>query len=129
MISLPLRETFHSGTIFLSEIEIFKFISMNKYFLHSKLTAKDGQAEKLTSLLLDAAKIVSPIPGCIMYVISKDKNDPDSTWVTEVWNSKQDHDQSLNNEQVKALISRAMPVLQGTPQKSQELEVLGGRGI
>lgn len=48
---------------------------MNKYLLHGKLTAKDGYGEKLTSILLDASKLVSTANGCILYVVSKDTVD------------------------------------------------------
>ena len=64
-----------------------------------------------------------------MYLISKDKTDDESIWVTEVWDSKEDHDNSLNTEAVKALISQAIPLIDGRPEKGQELEILGGKGI
>lgn len=102
---------------------------MNKYLLHGKLTAKDGYGEKLTSILLDASKLVSTANGCILYVVSKDTVDINSVWITEIWDSKEDHDNSLNVEGVKELISIAIPILDGQPQKGQELEVLGGKGI
>jgi hypothetical protein len=50
-------------------------------------------------------------------------------WVTEVWDSKEDDDNSLHVEGVRALISRAMPLLAGQPEKGQELEVIGGAGL
>ena len=102
---------------------------MTKYLLHSKLTAKDGYGEKLASILLDASKIVSTAKGCVLYVVSKDKADSNSVWITEIWNSKDDHDNSLKAEGVRELISQAIPILNGQPQKGQELEVLGGKGI
>ncbi len=102
---------------------------MNKYLLHGKLTAKDGNGEMLTSILLDASKLVSTAKGCIAYVISKDNNDKNAVWITEIWNSKEDHDNSLKVEGVKELISRAIPILDGQPEKGQELEILGGKGV
>jgi len=102
---------------------------MSKYFLHGKLTAKNGQAQILTSILLEASKMVSTAKGCKFYFISRDKNDENSVWVTEIWDSKEDHDNSLKTEAVRELISRAIPIIEGQPQKGQELEVLGGKGI
>lgn len=102
---------------------------MNKYFLHGKLTAAAGKGDELADILLEASKLVAAAPGCHIYLIGKDQNDPDSVWVTEVWDSKEDHDNSLKAEGVRALIARAMPLLGGPPQPGQELVILGGRGL
>ena len=102
---------------------------MSKYGLHGKLKSMAGDSAKLTRVLLEASKLVSTAKGCRLYLISKDKTDNDSIWVTEVWDSKEDHDDSLKAEGVKVLISQAMPLIEGTPEKGQELEILGGKGI
>ncbi|MBC7485577.1 MAG: antibiotic biosynthesis monooxygenase [Cytophagaceae bacterium] len=102
---------------------------MSKYLLHGKLTAKQGSGEQLSAILLQAAQLISAVKGCQVYLISKDTQDKETTWVTEVWDSKEDHDNSLKLENVRVLIGQAMPILDGMPQKGQELEVLGGLGI
>lgn len=102
---------------------------MTKYFFHGKLTAKQGSGKQLSSILLQASQLISEVEGCQVYLISKDPQDEEATWVTEVWDSKEDHDNSLKLENVRALIGQAMPILDGMPQKGQELEVLGGLGI
>ena len=56
---------------------------MSKYGLHGKLKSKTGSNEKLTQILIDASKLVSTAKGCHLYLISKDKTDNDSVWVTE----------------------------------------------
>ena len=99
------------------------------YLLHGKLTAKAGHREELANILIDASKLVSTAKGCKVYVIGKDANDPISVYVTEIWDSKEDHDNSLKVEGVRELIMKAMPILDGQPQKGQELEILGGVGI
>lgn len=102
---------------------------MNKYGLHGKLSATAGNGDKLASILLEAAKLVSTAKGCHVYMVSKDHSDEDAVWVTEAWDSKEDHDNSLQVAGVKELISQAMPLLNGRPEKGQELEILGGAGI
>lgn len=62
--------------------------------------------------------------GCKLYVISRDKAEANSVWITEIWDSREDHDNSLKSENVRELISKAMPLLEGVPQKGQELEIL-----
>jgi quinol monooxygenase YgiN len=102
---------------------------MNKYLLQGKLTAKSGHRDELASILLEASKLVSTAKGCNLYVIGKDGNDQNSVYVTEIWDSKDDHDNSLKVEGVKEIIMKAMPILDGQPTKGQELEILGGTGI
>ena len=99
------------------------------YLLHGKLTAKSGYQEELAKILLEASKLVSTAKGCKVYAIGKDGNDQNSVYVTEIWDSKDDHDNSLNVEGVRELIMKAMPILDGQPTKGQELEILGGAGI
>ena len=93
------------------------------------MKAKDGNREQLTSILINTSKLVSTAKGGIVYVLSKDNNDKNSVWVTQIWDSKEDHDNSLKVEGVKELISKAIPIFDGQPQKGQELEILGGKGV
>ena len=99
------------------------------YLLHGKLTAKAGHTNELASILIEASNLVAKAEGCKLYIIGKDENDPRSVYITEIWDSKDDHDNSLNIEGVKELIMKAMPILDGQPVKGQELEILGGTGI
>ncbi len=73
--------------------------------------------------------MVSTANGCRLYVISRDEHEPDAVWVTEIWDTKADHDNSLNLPGIRELIGRAMPIIDGPPQKGQELTVIGGFGI
>ena len=57
---------------------------MNNYLLHGKLKAKAGNGEQLSSILLQAAQSVKAAKGCQLYLISKDPQDKETTWVTEV---------------------------------------------
>lgn len=102
---------------------------MNKYLLHGSLVAKAGHATELADILMEAAKVLSTAKGCKLYAVSKDVNNLHAVFVTEIWDSKEDHDNSLNAEGVRELIMKAMPILDGPPQKGQELELLGGTGI
>ena len=102
---------------------------MKKYGLHGKLKARKGEGETLASVLLKASGLVSSAKGCRLYIISRDNDDADTVWVTEVWDNKQDHDESLKVENVKQLIGEAMPLLDGMPTKGQEMEVIGGLGL
>jgi quinol monooxygenase YgiN len=103
--------------------------NMNKYLLHGKLTAKPALAGELANILIQASELVATANGCNLYVISKDSNDLNSIWITEIWDNKEDHDNSLKVAGVRELIMKAMPILEVLPQKGQELEILGGTGL
>lgn len=102
---------------------------MPKYGLHGKLQAISGKGEKLSSILLEASQLVSTAKGCHLYLVSTDSHDADAIWITEVWDSQEDHDQSLSIPGVRELIGKAMPILAGKPEKGQVLNVMGGAGI
>ena len=99
------------------------------YLLHGKLTAKAGHRDELADILLNASKFVAAIKGSKVYAIGRDENDPNSVYVTEIWDSKDDHNYSLKVESIRELIMKAMPIIDGQPQKGQELEIIGGAGI
>lgn len=99
------------------------------YLLQGKLTTKVGQQANLAGILIEASKLVSTAKGCNLYVIGLDENEQNTVFVTEIWDSKEDHDNSLKVPGVKELIGKAMPMLDGQPSKGQELEILGGFGL
>lgn len=62
------------------------------------------------------------------YIVFASDTDPDTVWVTEVWESKEKHDASLQLPETKAAIAKAMPMLTGEFTR-QELFVVGGLGV
>lgn len=102
---------------------------MYKYGLSVKFKSTEGNGEKLSSILLKASELVSSAKGCQLYLVSLDYDEPDTVWTTEIWDSKEDHDNSLNVIGVKELISQAMPLLATPPEKCKEIKILGGYGI
>jgi len=98
---------------------------MNKYLSHGKLTAAPGKRDELKDILLRAAEMVRPMDGCSLYAVSIGDGEND-VWVTEVWDSKEKHNDSLQNDEVKNLIGEAMPLIAVPPTQGQELTVVGG---
>ena len=98
------------------------------YAMCGKLIAKPGQREKMVEILLRAAQTVGQIPSCRLYAVNEDLADDVTIWVMEIWNNKEAHDDSLKNEQVRALIAEAMPLMGGAPSGS-ELALIGGHGV
>lgn len=100
-----------------------------KYGLFGKLKATTGNGDELASILLEASRLMATAPGCHIYIVSQDAQDDTLVWITEVWDTEQDHDNSLSVGGVKELISRAMPLLEGKPEPGIRLAVLGGTGL
>ncbi len=102
---------------------------MNKYGLHGHLKAREGKTQELANILLRASGLVSQAKGCQLYVVGTDEAQPNTVWITEVWDSKEDHGASLQIPEVRTLIGEAMPLLDGPLQGGQVLTILGGHGI
>lgn len=102
---------------------------MYKYGLSVKFRSTEGNRDKLSSILLKASELVSSAAGCQLYLVSIDLEDPETIWTTEVWDSKEAHDESLKVLGVRELISQAMPLFASAPEKCKEINILGGYGI
>ena len=94
-----------------------------------QLRAQEGRGSELLDILLKASLLVKDAKGCSMYIVSVDSSDTDKLWVYEVWDSKEDHANSLNIEAVRNLIGKAIPLLKGKPERGIEMEIKGGLGI
>ena len=99
----------------------------NKYSYSCKFIAKTGNGEELIDILLAAAKLLESNEDCWYYVISKG-TDPDNIWVNEVWLSKEAHDKSLEPEEIKATIKRAMPLIDSVSDRNKKV-IIGGKGL
>jgi quinol monooxygenase YgiN len=101
----------------------------NKYGLFGSLKAKTGKGNDLQQILLEASQMVSQAKGCHLYIVGKDTTNEDVIWINEIWDSKEDHDNSLNVPGVRELIGRAMPIIDGSPERGTVVEIIGGYGI
>ena len=99
------------------------------YGLNGKFIAKDGKGEELSQILLEASELMKKAEGCQLYVIGISKTNRDEIMVSEIWNSKEDHDNSLKIPGVRELIGKAIPLLNENPKKGTETEIIGGLGI
>jgi quinol monooxygenase YgiN len=76
--------------------------------LIGKIVATEGQRDALISILLEGS---GTMPGCRSYVVARDPSDPDSIWVTEVWDDRESHQASLSLPEVRAAIARGKPLI------------------
>jgi quinol monooxygenase YgiN len=88
------------------------------------MQTRPGQRDDVVAILLSGADRLRDY-GCHLYVVSVSDTDEDTIWVSEVWESKQHHDASLQLPETKVAIGKAMPMLTGEFTR-QELTVAGG---
>jgi quinol monooxygenase YgiN len=93
--------------------------------LHGRLAAKPGKRDELLAVLAEAEQ-GAPMPGCRLYLVAVDETDAEGVWVTEVWDSEEDHAASLQLHEVKERIARAMPILDVAGFKRQQLDPRAG---
>lgn len=95
------------------------------YGLIGKFTAKTGKRDELIDILIDAS---ADLPGNILYFVSKDDNDKNGIWITEVWESREVHQSSIQLPVVRDAIEKGKPLIASFDQRS-EITPVGGRGL
>jgi quinol monooxygenase YgiN len=98
------------------------------YGMHGRIVARPGHGGELAAILLEAAAGLQVDPECLLYVVNRAANDPDSVWVTEAWTSRDAHAASLENPGARDLIARARPIIASFEDRA-ELRPEGGKGL
>ena len=96
-----------------------------KYGLFGKMVATPGKRDELIGYLLAGT---GRMPGCLIYVVARDPVEADAIWITEVWQTKQQHADSLNLPEVQAAITQARPIIAGFGERFETVPV-GGVGL
>ena len=94
------------------------------YGLIGQIAAVPGKRDELGSILAG----MGSMPGCLSYVVANDTVDPDCIWVTEVWESKEAHADSLALPAVQEAIAKGRPLIAGFGSRV-ETEPVGGIGL
>jgi quinol monooxygenase YgiN len=94
------------------------------YAMLGKFIATPGKGDALANRLLGAAARMSEAPGCLQYFIYR--GETEDVWVSELWVTKEDHDNSLNLPGVREFIQETMLLIAGM--ESVPVEPLGGFG-
>lgn len=95
------------------------------YGLIGKMKVAEGKRDELVKILLEGTE---KMPGCLSYIIANDPADPNAIWITEVWDSKANHEASLKLSSVQAAIAKGRPMITGFGERF-ETEPLGGHGL
>jgi quinol monooxygenase YgiN len=91
------------------------------------MRTRDSHRDEVIQILLGGADGLRAA-GCQLYAVCTAADDANAIWVTEIWDSAEHHDASLQLPATKAAIAAAMPMLTGEFTR-QELTVVGGLGV
>ena len=89
-------------------------------------TAHPGRGEELARHLLAAAEELQRDPGCELYLVNRQRDAPDTIWITELWRSQADLDASLERIRGSEGVAAAMALVDDW--QMIELDPLGGKG-
>lgn len=99
---------------------------MSQVARYGKVVAHKGKAEELAERLLGAAAELESDPGCLLYLINRQADAPETIWVTELWRSQADLDAAV--ESIRGSESVAATMALAASFEMVELDLLGGKG-
>lgn len=76
------------------------------------LGTKPGKRDDVVALLTRRSSELADA-GCLLYEVGVNDDEPDSVFVSELWESAEAHRASLQLASVRATIAEAMPLLSG----------------
>ena len=91
-----------------------------------RLMANPGQGAALRDILLEAARGMAEVDGCLCYIVSTPADNEDAVHVYEVWRDAQAHQASLGLSVFQSMIAKARPLLAGM-ENDPDLRVYGGK--
>lgn len=95
------------------------------YGIIGKIVTVEGRRDELANILIEG---VAEMPGCLSYVVAKDREDDDALWVTEVWDTEASHEASLSLPSVQEAIRKGRPLIAEFEERIVT-EPLGGYGL
>lgn len=101
--------------------------NVNKFGVQATMLAVEGKGAQLAGSILQVANVAKSLEGCEMYVVFLSKDTPDLLLLTEAWSSPEAHAASLRNEEIRAIIENASPLIKSVEHKTAI--PLGGKGI
>jgi quinol monooxygenase YgiN len=90
--------------------------------LISKIKTTPGRRDALIAILTEST---SAMPGCVSYVVAKDTADTDGIWITEIWESRNQHQASLSLPAVQQAIASGRALIAGFAARFETEPVAG----
>jgi quinol monooxygenase YgiN/quercetin dioxygenase-like cupin family protein len=99
---------------------------MNQVARYATAVARPGKGDELAKHLLAAAADLEKDPGCELYLVNRQRDAPDTIWVTELWRSQDDLDAKLQKLKDSPQVAAVRELVERW--EVVELELLGGKG-
>ncbi|WP_058307095.1 putative quinol monooxygenase [Gracilibacillus massiliensis] len=99
---------------------------MSKFGLFGKFLVKEGERDRLVSILLEAADSMQKLKECEKYLVNISEEEPNSVFVYEIWSNENAHQASLSLEATQLLIERAKPIITGM-ERISTFQPMGGK--
>lgn len=82
------------------------------YAYQGTLGTQPGKRDEIVALLTRRSTELAE-SGCLLYEVGINDEEPDKVFVSELWESAEAHQASLQLDSVRATIAEAMPLLSG----------------
>ena len=99
---------------------------MNQVARYGTSVAHPGKGDELARHLLAAAEELESDPGCELYLVNRQRDAPDTIWITELWRSQADLDASVQKIKGSPAVAAVLELVERW--EMLELELLGGKG-
>jgi len=93
------------------------------YGLVAQMNTAPGKRDLVAAAMMAGTR---DMPGNIAYLIAEDMSDPDALWITEVWESKDAHANSLQLAAVQEAIGKAREHIAGMGTRVETRPLLRG---
>jgi quinol monooxygenase YgiN len=101
-------------------------VGVSRVARYGKAVAREGSGGELAERLLAAADGLAGEPGCELYLVNREKDEPNVLWVTELWRSQADLDTALEKIRGSADVQAVLALVEDY--QMIELDLLGGKG-
>jgi quinol monooxygenase YgiN/mannose-6-phosphate isomerase-like protein (cupin superfamily) len=99
---------------------------MSQVARYGTSVAHPGRGEELARRLLAAAAELESDPGCELYLVNRQRDAPDTIWITELWRSQADLDASVQKIKDSPEVAAVRELVERW--EMIELDLLGGKG-
>jgi quinol monooxygenase YgiN/mannose-6-phosphate isomerase-like protein (cupin superfamily) len=99
---------------------------MSQVARYGTSVAHPGRGEELARHLLAAAAELETDPGCELYLVNRQRDAPDTIWITELWRSQADLDASVQKIKDSPEVAAVGELVERS--EMVELDLLGGKG-
>ena len=99
---------------------------MNQVARYGTSVAHPGRGDELAQHLLAAAAELESDPGCELYLVNRQRDAPDTIWITELWRSQADLDSAVEKIKDSPQVAAVRDLVERW--EMVELELLGGKG-